>query len=108
LLGTAKALSAALSAEMRDTAEMSSIKKWSRQLISRDELISTFHSWGSVPALFPRGGHAIWGHPATARGRMITFNVTMHHALLLEEKKDQFMLDDGDGTCNNQYFKMIF
>jgi len=91
LIGAPKALSAALSAEMRDTAELGAVQQWAKgAFFHRDDLLRTLRSWGSLPSLFPRGGTQIWGDSSSARGRMITFNVTDHHIQTVAEEKRKF------------------
>ena len=64
LLGAPKALTSALSGEMRDTAIIEgTIAGWIKdKAFPREEMIHFFRSLGSLPSLFPIGGESVWGN----------------------------------------------
>ena len=69
LLGAPKSLTAVLSGEARDTAELGTVQRWiSDSFFSRLDMIHLFRSLGSLPALFPRGGSTIWGRDPAGLG----------------------------------------
>jgi len=62
MLGVPKAVSSVLSGEMKDTAELNSVLQLIKEnLISKNDLLTMFRSFGSIPSMFPKGGDAIWG-----------------------------------------------
>jgi hypothetical protein len=67
-LGVPKAVSAMISGEMRDTAEMSvwlaGLRR--RTLMSNIEMAGLFRGFPSVPSLYPKGGDGVWGGAAGA------------------------------------------
>lgn len=67
LLGTPKALTAILSGEMRDTAEMSPFEPMLQNFFGREKRRDMFSTWGSLWTLMSKGGNAIWD------GNLVTF-----------------------------------
>ncbi len=63
LLGVPKSISALLSGEMRDTAELAPFINFLRhQLIfSNSDVVGMMRSFRSVPSMIPKGGTRIWG-----------------------------------------------
>lgn len=70
-LGVPKAVSALLSGEMKDTAEMSAWLAGLRQraLLSNLELTGLFRGFHSVASMFPKGGDGVWGGDARTLAR---------------------------------------
>lgn len=67
LLGTPKALTAILSGEMRDTAEMSPFEPMLQNFFGREKRREMFSTWGSLWTLMAKGGNSIW------EGNLVTF-----------------------------------
>ncbi|KAJ6495693.1 phospholipid:diacylglycerol acyltransferase [Mycena vitilis] len=66
-LGVAKAMSAFLSGEMRDTVQMSPAGAYVlERFFSRTERQKLFCSWAGSASMWIKGGDAIWGSPAGA------------------------------------------
>jgi len=62
LLGSIKGLSSLLSGEMKDSADMESVRAYvADKLISPTERVNMFRTWSSVASLLPKGGNAVWG-----------------------------------------------
>eukprot|EP01117_Protostelium_nocturnum_P013287 TRINITY_DN4943_c0_g1_i1.p1 TRINITY_DN4943_c0_g1~~TRINITY_DN4943_c0_g1_i1.p1 ORF type:complete len:723 (-),score=239.02 TRINITY_DN4943_c0_g1_i1:50-2176(-) len=62
LLGVMKSLSCVLSGEMRDTAELNLVLSFIKEnLLSKNDMLEIFRSFGSIPSMFPKGGNRIWG-----------------------------------------------
>ncbi len=62
-LGVPKAISAIMSGEMRDTAEMATWMTYLRRraLLSNIDMTGLLRGFHSVPSMLPKGGTAIWG-----------------------------------------------
>ncbi|KAJ6593573.1 phospholipid:diacylglycerol acyltransferase [Mycena capillaripes] len=66
-LGVAKAMSAFLSGEMRDTVQMSPAGAYVlERFFSRAERQRLFRSWAGSASMWIKGGDAIWGTPSGA------------------------------------------
>ncbi|KAG6381899.1 Lecithin:cholesterol acyltransferase-domain-containing protein [Boletus reticuloceps] len=66
-LGTAKAMSAFLSGEMRDTVEMNPVGAYVlERFFSRSERQQLFRSWAGSASLWVKGGDTIWGNETWA------------------------------------------
>jgi len=66
-LGTAKAMSAFLSGEMRDTVEMNPAGAYVlERFFSRSERQQLFRSWAGSASLWVKGGDTIWGNETWA------------------------------------------
>jgi len=64
-LGAPKAVSALLSGEMQETSQIiGTIGAIVEKYFGRKTRLELFHSWGSLWALLPKGGNAIWGSAA--------------------------------------------
>jgi len=63
LLGTPKALTALLSGEMRDTAELSAFEPVLENFFGRSKRRELFGTWGSLWTLMCKGGNGIWSEP---------------------------------------------
>ncbi|EKX47055.1 hypothetical protein GUITHDRAFT_159571 [Guillardia theta CCMP2712] len=60
-LGVPKGISAVLSGEAKDTAEMGVMGGILDHHLPRRERRRLFRSWGSAPSMFPKGGDVFWG-----------------------------------------------
>eukprot|EP00960_Hanusia_phi_P057342 763534-Hanusia_phi.AAC.1 len=60
-LGVPKGISAVLSGEAKDTAEMGVLGGILDHHLPRKERTRLFRSWGSTPSMFPKGGDVFWG-----------------------------------------------
>ncbi|DAZ95098.1 TPA: hypothetical protein N0F65_001700 [Lagenidium giganteum] len=65
-LGSMKAMSALLSGEMKDTAELGGLSKFLEYFFAPSSRASLARSWASVSTLMPIGGEAIWGNETYA------------------------------------------
>lgn len=63
LLGAPKCLAALLSGEMRDTVQNPLGADALDKFFSREERAHIFRTWGSLAAMLPKGGAAVWGDP---------------------------------------------
>eukprot|EP00727_Mastigamoeba_balamuthi_P014135 m51a1_g9344 putative phospholipid:diacylglycerol acyltransferase (608) ;mRNA; f:74168-76142 len=67
LLGTPKALTALMSGEMKDTANLDQLSEFFvDKFFSKQQRRQMFRSWSSVLALLPKGGDAVWGNATAA------------------------------------------
>ena len=63
LLGAPKTVSAILSGESKDTAQLGMLESYILELFfSKEERRDIFRSWGGVSSIMPRGGDVIWGN----------------------------------------------
>eukprot|EP00456_Euglypha_rotunda_P040187 TRINITY_DN31013_c0_g1_i1.p1 TRINITY_DN31013_c0_g1~~TRINITY_DN31013_c0_g1_i1.p1 ORF type:complete len:149 (-),score=22.57 TRINITY_DN31013_c0_g1_i1:10-456(-) len=62
-LGVAKSISALISGEMKDTAELGDmVDRLRRRLVfDYEDILDLMRSCGSIPSMFPKGGDTIWG-----------------------------------------------
>ncbi|KAF7354833.1 Phospholipid:diacylglycerol acyltransferase [Mycena sanguinolenta] len=66
-LGVAKAMTAFLSGEMRDTVQMNAASAYVlERFFSRAERQKLFRSWAGSASMWVKGGNAIWGTPTGA------------------------------------------
>merc|ERR1712137_820486 len=67
LLGVPKTLSALISGEMRDTAELNTVMEYIKEnLISTSDLLRLFRSFSSLASMIPKGSDRIWGNTTRA------------------------------------------
>ncbi len=65
LLGAAKAVSMALSGEMKETTQLNKLSQLGLEsLLSREERVQISRSLPGAATILPRGGETIWGKPA--------------------------------------------
>eukprot|EP01135_Chromosphaera_perkinsii_P001926 Nk52_evm75s212 gene=Nk52_evmTU75s212 len=63
LLGSPKCVSACMSGEVKDTAELVPVlQDLLDKILSKSVRIDLLRSWGSMGVLLPKGGEAIWGN----------------------------------------------
>ena len=62
-LGVPKVVTALLSGESRDTAELGMLGALLDRHLPPRARARLFRSWGSAGSMLPKGGHAIWGDP---------------------------------------------
>jgi len=68
MLGVPKSISSVLSGEMRDTAELNTVLQYIKEnVMSKNDILTLFRSFGSIPSMFPKGGNFIWGDSKGAR-----------------------------------------
>lgn len=73
LLGLPKSVPSLLSAEMRDSAELSPPLAYIKdQLYSPEDAVRMFRSWGSIAHLLPKGGEDIWSSDGS--GPILSFS----------------------------------
>ncbi|TYZ62061.1 hypothetical protein PybrP1_013006, partial [[Pythium] brassicae (nom. inval.)] len=65
-LGTVKSISALLSGEMKDTAELGGLSKFLGYFFGPPARAALARSWPSVYTMLPFGGEAVWGSAASA------------------------------------------
>lgn len=67
MLGVPKAVSAVLSGEMRDTAQLITLASYmTDSLMSREKRADLWRTWGSCLTMLPLGGTKIWGNATWA------------------------------------------
>ncbi|KAJ3077061.1 hypothetical protein HK102_005299, partial [Quaeritorhiza haematococci] len=72
MLGVPKTISALLSGEMRDTAQLNSFGTYIlEKFFSKRERADLFRSWGGMPSMLPKGGEIVWGSESNAGRRKV-------------------------------------
>lgn len=68
LLGSAKAVTAVLSGQLRDTAAFGDglLRSMQDLVFEQQDIARFFRSLGSLPLLFPKGGDVVWGTATSA------------------------------------------
>lgn len=111
MLGAVKSLTAVLSGEMRDTAQLNSFAIYGlEKFLSRAERAEIFRAMPGISSMLPLGGNAVWGNRSWApddqpgqnssHGAFITFrnmNATRQFSNLTVEDAMSFLFDQADG-----------
>ncbi|CRG85269.1 phospholipid:diacylglycerol acyltransferase [Talaromyces islandicus] len=67
MLGAVKGLTAVLSGEMRDTAQLNSFAVYGlERFLSKDERADIFRAMPGISSMLPKGGDAVWGNATWA------------------------------------------
>ncbi|KAH0565318.1 hypothetical protein GP486_001279 [Trichoglossum hirsutum] len=67
MLGATKGLSAVLSGEMKDTAQLNAFAVYGlEKFLSREERTDIFRAMPGVSSMLPKGGNAVWGNKTWA------------------------------------------
>ena len=67
MLGTSKGLSALLSGEMKDTAQLNSFAVYGlEKFLSKEERADIFRAMPGISSMLPKGGNAVWGNSSWA------------------------------------------
>ena len=78
MLGAVKGLTAVLSGEMRDTAQLNAFAVYGLdKFLSKDERVEIFRAMPGISSMLPKGGEAVWGNatwsPDDRPGQNLTF-----------------------------------
>ncbi|KAA8646099.1 hypothetical protein EYZ11_003740 [Aspergillus tanneri] len=85
MLGAVKGLTAVLSGEMRDTAQLNAFAVYGlEKFLSKEERVEIFRAMPGISSMLPKGGEAVWGNstwaPDDQPGQSMTFgNVLNFH-----------------------------
>ncbi|KAI5301829.1 hypothetical protein KEM56_001312 [Ascosphaera pollenicola] len=110
MLGTAKGLSAVLSGEMKDTAQLNSFALYGlERFLSREDRLELFRAMPGISSMLPKGGNAVWGNGTWAPddtdtrgftfGNMVNFeasNFTIKRQNMTVEKSETFLVDNSE------------
>jgi len=118
ILGVPKTISALISGEMRDTAELNNVLDYIKEnLVSTSDLLRVFRSFSSLASMIPKGSNKIWGNMTWAtedspeflgqylpytHGKLVDFvNTEEFEQWLAVEKKavahnDKMVVDDDE------------
>ncbi|KAI5283062.1 hypothetical protein KEM54_002452, partial [Ascosphaera aggregata] len=116
MLGTAKGLSAVLSGEMKDTAQLNSFALYGlERFLSREDRLELFRAMPGISSMLPKGGEEVWGNgtwaPDDLEGRNITFgnmisfaatNDTMGRRNMTSEESEAFLLNNSESWYRQQ------
>ncbi|OJJ51448.1 hypothetical protein ASPZODRAFT_21911 [Penicilliopsis zonata CBS 506.65] len=78
MLGAVKGLTAVLSGEMRDTAQLNTFAVYGlEKFLSKEERAEIFRAMPGISSMLPKGGEAVWGNatwaPDDQPGQRVTF-----------------------------------
>ncbi|KAH1423644.1 hypothetical protein KXV70_002917 [Aspergillus fumigatus] len=78
MLGAVKGLTAVLSGEMRDTAQLNAFAVYGlEKFLSKEERAEIFRAMPGISSMLPKGGEAVWGNstwaPDDQPGQVMTF-----------------------------------
>lgn len=80
MLGAVKGLTAVLSGEMRDTAQLNAFAVYGLdKFLSKDERAEIFRAMPGVSSMLPKGGEAIWGNSTWAPDDQLPSSSHRHH-----------------------------
>ncbi|KAJ5773548.1 hypothetical protein N7457_008444 [Penicillium paradoxum] len=116
MLGAVKGLSAVLSGEMRDTAQLNAFAVYGlEKFLSKEERVEIFRAMPGISSMLPKGGEAIWGNstwaPDDQPGQLATFgNLLNFHETnsswtrrnLTATDSLQYLLDQSEDWYRNQ------
>jgi phospholipid:diacylglycerol acyltransferase len=83
MLGAVKGLTAVLSGEMRDTAQLNAFAVYGlEKFLSKEERAEIFRAMPGISSMLPKGGEAVWGNstwaPDDRPGQSFTFGNLLH------------------------------
>ncbi|BDD56820.1 hypothetical protein MAP00_002239 [Monascus purpureus] len=116
MLGAAKGLTAVLSGEMRDTAQLNAFAVYGLdKFLSKDERVEIFRAMPGISSMLPKGGEAVWGNSTWAPddqpdqpmtfGNMLNFresNSSWTKKNLTSAESLAYLLDQSEPWYRNQ------
>ena len=86
MLGAIKGLTAVLSGEMRDTAQLNAFAVYGlEKFLSKDERAEMFRAMPGISSMLPKGGEAVWGNATWAPDDRPGQNLTLGTLLKFRE-----------------------
>ncbi|KAF7714175.1 Phospholipid:diacylglycerol acyltransferase [Penicillium ucsense] len=116
MLGAVKGLTAVLSGEMRDTAQLNAFAVYGlEKFLSKEERAEIFRAMPGISSMLPKGGDAVWGNAtwapddqpgqAMSFGNLINFretNSSWTRRNLTTSESLQYMLDQSEDWYREQ------
>ncbi|KAF3386124.1 Phospholipid:diacylglycerol acyltransferase [Penicillium rolfsii] len=116
MLGAVKGLTAVLSGEMRDTAQLNAFAVYGlEKFLSKEERAEIFRAMPGISSMLPKGGEAVWGNGTWAPddqaeqeisfGNLINFretNSSWTSRNLTTSESLQYLLDQSEDWYRNQ------
>jgi phospholipid:diacylglycerol acyltransferase len=116
MLGAVKGLTAVLSGEMRDTAQLNAFAVYGlEKFLSKEERAEIFRAMPGISSMLPKGGEAVWGNatwaPDDQPGQEISFgnllnfretNSSWTRRNLTTSESLQYLLDQSEDWYRNQ------
>lgn len=116
MLGAVKGLTAVLSGEMRDTAQLNAFAVYGlEKFLSKEERAQIFRAMPGISSMLPKGGEAVWGNstwaPDDQPGQVMSFgnllnfresNSTLTAKNLTTTESLSYLLDQSDDWYRNQ------
>ncbi|KAI1979587.1 phospholipid:diacylglycerol acyltransferase [Ophidiomyces ophidiicola] len=91
MLGATKGLTAVLSGEMRDTAQLNAFAVYGlEKFLSRDERAEIFRAMPGISSMLPKGGDAVWGNGTWAPDDLPGQNFTYGNFLSFRESNSSW------------------
>lgn len=116
MLGAVKGLTAVLSGEMRDTAQLNAFAVYGlEKFLSKEERAEIFRAMPGISSMLPKGGEAVWGNSTWAPDDQPGQNLTFGNLLNFHETNSswtrrnltvteslQYLLDQSEDWYKNQ------
>ncbi|KAJ5648306.1 hypothetical protein N7490_004678 [Penicillium lividum] len=116
MLGAVKGLTAVLSGEMRDTAQLNAFAVYGlEKFLSKEERAEIFRAMPGISSMLPKGGEAVWGNAtwapddqpgqAMSFGNLLNFretNSSWTRRNLTAPESLQYLLDQSEDWYRNQ------
>ncbi|KAI9373715.1 phospholipid:diacylglycerol acyltransferase [Aspergillus egyptiacus] len=116
MLGAVKGLTAMLSGEMRDTAQLNAFAVYGlEKFLSKEERAELFRAMPGISSMLPKGGEAVWGNASWAPddlpnqpitfGNLLNFresNSTLTQKNLTASESIEYLLDHSEGWYRDQ------
>ncbi|GIJ87619.1 hypothetical protein Asppvi_006529 [Aspergillus pseudoviridinutans] len=116
MLGAVKGLTAVLSGEMRDTAQLNAFAVYGlEKFLSKEERAEIFRAMPGISSMLPKGGEAVWGNstwaPDDQPGQVTTFgnllnfretNSSWTRKNLTTAESLRYLLDQSEDWYRNQ------
>lgn len=116
MLGAVKGLTAVLSGEMRDTAQLNAFAVYGlEKFLSKEERAEIFRAMPGISSMLPKGGEAVWGNatwaPDDQPGQLMSFgnllnfretNSSWTRQNLTAAESLQYLLDQSEDWYRNQ------
>lgn len=117
MLGAVKGLTAVLSGEMRDTAQLNAFAVYGlEKFLSKEERAEIFRAMPGISSMLPKGGEAVWGNSTWAPddqpdqtmtyGNLLNFRQdntsTITHRNLTISESLRYLFDESETWYSNQ------
>lgn len=107
MLGAVKGLTAVLSGEMRDTAQLNAFAVYGlEKFLSKEERAEIFRAMPGISSMLPKGGEAVWGNSTWAPDDQL--NQTMTYGNVLNFRQDNTSTITHKNLTINESLRYLF